>query len=134
MKIEKQYKINIIVPFVTMADIAFLLLIFLIISSSTQKTPSLKLSLPKSRQFDRIKKTGNVEIFVTPDNKIVYNKKKCDLGELKNILLPGKLCVISADKETDFKMIYQIIELLKENNYENLSFAVKRQTGVFSGK
>ncbi len=134
MKIEKQYKINIIVPFVTMADIAFLLLIFLIISSSSQKTPSLKLSLPESRQFDRIKKTGNVEIFVTPDNEIVYNKKKCDLGELRNILLPGKLCVISADKETDFKMIYQIIELLKENNYENLSFAVKRQTGVFSGK
>ena len=130
MKISKHFKINIVIPFVTMADIAFLLLIFLIVTSSVQKRPDLKLSLPESEQFDKIKKKENIELFIDANNEIVFEQSGYSLKELRKIFPSAKTCIINADKEADFNMVYQIIELLKKNNYEKVSFAVKRQTGI----
>ena len=131
MRITRHFKTKIIIPFVTMADIAFLLLIFLIVTSSIQKRPDLKLSLPESEQIDKIKSEGNIELFIT-ENKIIFNKHQCNLKGLIKFLPKGKECVINADRKTDFKLIYKIIELLKKNNYEKVSFAVKRQTGIIA--
>ena len=130
MNISKHFKINIIVPFVTMADIAFLLLIFLIVTSSIQKRPDLKLALPESEQFDKIKNKENIELFIANNGEIVFNKEKYNLEELRKLLPVGKECVINADRKTDFKLVHKIIELLKKNNYEKVSFAVKRQTAI----
>lgn len=128
MKSCKKFKASIVIPFVTMADIAFLLLIFLIVTSSVQKSPDIKLVLPDSTQFDKISKTENTEIFVTDINEIIINNVKYSLKKLPNVLSYNKQSIINADKEADFKTIYQIIELLKKSNYEKISFAIKRKT------
>ncbi len=127
MKSCKKFKASIVIPFITMADIAFLLLIFLIVSSSVQKNSDIKLVLPESTQFDKVSKTKNTEIFVTDLNEIIFNNIKYSLKELPNVLSYNKQSVINADKGADFKTIYQIIELLKKSNYEKISFAIKKK-------
>lgn len=128
MKIGRKFKTNIIIPFVTMADIAFLLLIFLIVTSSVQKNPDIKLTLPESTQFDKIEKKISLELFISEENTIMMDDQIFNLKELKQFVKPGKQCVINADKQADFKLIYQIIQLLKENQYEKISFSVKRES------
>ncbi|MBN1622625.1 MAG: biopolymer transporter ExbD [Endomicrobiales bacterium] len=130
MKASRQYKINVIIPFVTMADIAFLLLIFLIVTSSVQKNPELKLTLPQSAQFDKIKKKKNVELFVSKGGEIIFEQDRYDVNDLISVLPEDEQCIISADKETDFKLIHNIIEVLKNNDYEKIAFTVTRKADI----
>ncbi|MBU1078808.1 MAG: biopolymer transporter ExbD [Spirochaetes bacterium] len=130
MKKKSKYKINVIVPFVTMADIAFLLLIFLIVTSSVQKRPDIRLSLPESAQFDKIEKKKITEITVDKRNVITFEKREYSLPALKKALIPLKKCIISADKEADFRIIYEIMEVLKKKGFETVSFDVIRRATI----
>ncbi len=127
MKIGQRYTTRIIIPFVTMADIAFLLLIFLIVTSSVQKQPPIKILVPDSSVFNQIEKKDITEIFITANGKIYYNGREINLKNLKNSLPLNGNCVINADKDVDFNIIYDITEILKEIGYEKVSFAVKRK-------
>lgn len=134
MKIERRYKLNIIIPFVTMADIAFLLLIFLILSSSLKKTPDIKLSLPTAEQFEKIRDRENAEVFVSGGNDIILNRKKCDFEALNSLLPQEERCIISGDGEADFDTVYKIMETLKENDFKRITFAIKRKTDIIQKK
>lgn len=134
MKIYKQYKINVVIPFVTMGDIAFLLLIFLIVTSSIQKLPDIKFQLPQSTQFDKIKNNDNLEILIDQDNQIYIEEQIYTLNELQSSLFKGKKCIISADAKASFQLIHNIIDIVKEKNYEKVIFTVKRETTINKGE
>ncbi len=133
-KNEKKFKINVLVPFVTMADIAFLLLIFLIVTSSIKKTNEFKIDIPESTQFDKIENKNIIEIYITKDANIIYNNKVIKYKKFKKQLLSGKKCIINCDENINFKLIYKIIELLKSKNYEKVLFSVKRKNSSLNIK
>ncbi len=127
MRKPKRKKINIMIPFVTMADIAFLLLIFLIVTSAVGKRPEVPLRLPDSTQFDKIKQEENVELYVTSKNELFLNKKQYSIIQLRKNLPDNDRCIISADRNADFETIYKIIKLLQDKSYKSISFSVIRK-------
>lgn len=128
MKKERRYNTKIIIPFVTMADIAFLLLIFLIVTSAVQKKPSVKISLPEATVFDQIERKNVTEIFIDAEERIYFNNEIIDLKDLKKFIPQNKNCFVSADRDVKFENVYKILNLLKRIGYEKLTFAVKRQS------
>ncbi len=128
MKMERRYKTKIIIPFVTMADIAFLLLIFLIVTSSVQKKPAIKISVPESSVFDQIERKGITEIFIDAKERIYFNNETIELKDLKKFIPENKNCIISADREVKFNKIYKIFNILKEVRYEKITFVIKRKS------
>ncbi|MGM0602868.1 MAG: ExbD/TolR family protein [Bacillota bacterium] len=116
-----------------MIDIVFLLLIFFLVSSTLQGEEAVyNINLPDSniggQQEQQI-----IKLFLTENNKIIFQNKEFTGEELKsflkNSLQPDndKTVKIYADKKTDFQYIVSLIESLKENNFNKISFTVREK-------
>lgn len=115
-----------------MIDIVFLLLIFFLVSSTLQGEEALyNITVPDSS----IGKAENIEmvnIFLDENNQIYYNKTKYNRDEIENLLVDisaakDNKIKIYADQKTDFESIVFLIEKFKNNNYQDISFALREK-------
>lgn len=115
-----------------MIDIVFLLLIFFLVSSTLQGEEALyNIKVPDSS----IGKTHNLEmvnIFLDKNNKIYYNQKEYSRQDIDNLIADLNIdknnkIKIYADKKSNFEAIVFLIEELKNENYQNISFALREE-------
>jgi len=115
-----------------MIDIVFLLLIFFLVSSTLQGEEALyNITVPDSS----IGETKNVEminIFLDKDNQIYYKEKQYSRDEIEALLIDisaakDKKLKIYADQKTDFEAIVFLIERFKNDNYQDISFALREK-------
>jgi biopolymer transport protein ExbD len=116
-----------------MIDIVFLLLIFFLVSSTLQGEEALyNITVPDSN-LGNSNDLEIVELFVDQNNQYFYNEKQyseTDLGEFlaANIeLKEDKSVKIYADKKSDFEAVISLIQLLKDNNFDKISFVVRKE-------
>jgi biopolymer transport protein ExbD len=115
-----------------MIDIVFLLLIFFLVSSTLQGEEALyNITVPDSS----VGETKNVEminIFLDKDNHIYYNNKQYNKDEIETLLTDisvakDKKIKIYADKQTNFEAVVFLIEKFKDDNYQEISFALREK-------
>jgi biopolymer transport protein ExbD len=116
-----------------MIDIVFLLLIFFLVSSTLQGEEALyNITVPDSN-LGNSNDVEIVELFVDQNNQYFYNEKQyseIDLGEFlaANIEQRGDKSVkIYADKKSNFEAVISLIQLLKDNNFDKISFVVRKE-------
>lgn len=116
-----------------MIDIVFLLLIFFLVSSTLQGEEALyNITVPDSN-LGNSNDLEIVELFVDQNNQYFYNEKQyseTDLGEFlaANIEQRGdKPVKIYADKKSNFEAVISLIQLLKDNNFDKISFVVRKE-------
>ena len=115
-----------------MIDIVFLLLIFFLVSSTLQGEEALyNITVPDSN-IGSSSSVEIVELFVDNNNKYFYNEQEYSESEM-NQLLSEKINVsdnksvkIYADKKSDFQAVISLIQLLKDNNFDKISFVVRK--------
>lgn len=73
------------IPVSGMADIAFLLIIFFMVTTSFMKDKGMSLELPKSEEDKNKKQMKEVTVTVS-ENQIVLNKDPVKIGELQGLL------------------------------------------------
>lgn len=108
-----------------MADIALLLLIFFMVSTTTDLPKGADVELPSA-------KTAGVEqdcLFVTisRNRRIYFDNKPVGLAELGDSLAmrsceKDRAVTITADRELDFATVAPLLSVLKKNGYLNLVF------------
>lgn len=124
---------NITIPIVTMADIAFLLLIFLLLIGITEQTKEIPVKLPEIREISKIGLKKAQHIFVTKEGNLFFGGKKMDLAELelelekKTAINKEVVIFIHSDEETEYQYIAKIIELLKRQYLKNCVFVCQKQ-------
>lgn len=113
-----------------MIDIVFLLLIFFLVSSTLQGEESIyNIVIPDSSIGQRsVEEIEN--IFIDQNNNIYFKKteyQQSNLEKLFSLLKTNnsKAIKIYADKKSDFESLIFLIEKLKENGFENISFALR---------
>lgn len=116
-----------------MIDIVFLLLIFFLVSSTLQGEESLyNITVPDSN-LSSSNDTEIVELFVDQDNQYFYNETQYSEAELNAFLSANieikenKSVKIYADKKSDFEAVISLIQLLKDNNFDKISFVVRKE-------
>ncbi len=115
-----------------MIDIVFLLLIFFLVSSTLQGEEALyNITVPDS-SIGKAENMEMINIFLDEDNQIYYSEKKYSRDEIEALLrdiseVKDKKVKIYADKKTDFESIVFLIEKLKNNNYQDISFALREK-------
>jgi len=83
MKLARKKKsLSILVPIASMGDIAFLLIIFFMLTSNFMKESNIKLEKPESDEIEKIEKS-NVSVAVDVDGEIYLQGKPCQLNDLK---------------------------------------------------
>lgn len=132
MKLKRRSKHLAVIPTVSMADIAFLLIIFFMVSTVIRAEKGLSLGLPPAKATERIRLRRNTtNIWIDREGRIMVDDKYLDLTSLgykiqeKLIENPDLVVLLRADKGAEYRIISLIIEKLKEVRALKLTFATE---------
>lgn len=131
---------NISVPVVAMADIAFLLLIFLMVTSLASPQKNIHLSLPKIITPEKIAMKNTENIFVDKEGKCFLEGKETTLENLEeklyNIAMSNKNITIflHADEDTDYAYVDKIVTRLYLNKLQKCVFVTKKTRQIEKNK
>ncbi|MEN3043858.1 MAG: biopolymer transporter ExbD [Candidatus Hydrothermales bacterium] len=130
MKIEKIAKPKVVIPTASMADIAFLLIIFFMLTTVFRKERGLKvIQFPQAEQTQRIKKHKHLAyIWISSNGDIFVHDLPVDTSyiekEFRRLMFedPQLLTMIMADKRVKYKYVNMVTESLREAKALRISF------------
>jgi len=130
MKLRRHNK-SVSVPLFSTSDIAFLLLIFIMLVSLINYRVEVKIDYPEARTALRATAEKNLEIWIDFDGDIYLDGFASDFTALERkisqlyIYAPDTRVHIIADKNTPYENINRVLEVLQILQYRVVSFVVK---------
>lgn len=125
MKLKKFESINVI-PFI---DVLLVLLTIVLLTSTFISKGIIPVSLPDANSADDMKAKKEIVITIKKDNTIFANKDISGLEEIKeHVLLSPKDTPIhiNSDKDSKFDTFVKVLDMLKENEYSNISIVTEK--------
>jgi len=128
------------IPVSSMADIAFLLLVFFMVTSVLETEPDVPIVLPDVPGGEQLnKKIAN--FYISADKTVLYNSVKMPMAEAINRIrialgtTPDLKVLVHADKTLPYDEVDRLFELLKEAGALKVSLVTKTtQGGGLKGK
>lgn len=125
MKIKKFDSINVI-PFI---DVLLVLLAIVLMTSTFIAKGVIPISLPKASSSQNISVQKDISIVIKEDNTVYLNKQHISLQALAQkleTLNNVTHVLIKSDKNAKFDHFVRILDLLKTNQFENISIVTKK--------
>ena len=119
------------IPTASTGDIAFLLLIFFMVTTIFIKETGLVVDLPRAEAGEKVKQDLVSNIFISRrglisiDDMLVRPQDVSALMGQKISTNPSLIVAFKADKETPYKVVSEVMEELKEVNALRVSFNSK---------
>jgi len=118
---------------ISMTDVIFLLLVFLLIASNFASQTGLPIRLPGSATSDRqTLQTINIKIY--SDGSLFYNEMETTLAEIRDLLTAdyadeSQVVRISAEKDIALQEVIHLMDLIRMAGFEKIFVAteVERQ-------
>jgi len=129
MKIKKRLRAPPAIPTSSMADIAFLMIIFFLVSTTMKRDQGLGLTLPGFGQSIKIRKENICNIWINAQEKIALDGKPVGLGEIRPILKDkldknDKLIVsLKTDKQASYNAMVNVLDEIKLTGAKRISLA-----------
>jgi len=129
MKIKKKLRAPPAIPTSSMADIAFLMIIFFLVSTTMKRDQGLGLTLPGFGQTIKIRKENICNIWINAQEKIALDGKPVSLGEIRPILKDkldqnDKLIVsLKTDKQASYNAMVSVLDEIKLTEAKRISLA-----------
>jgi biopolymer transport protein ExbD len=130
MKIVRNRK-NFIVPLNSMSDVAFLLLIFIMLVALINYRKEVKIEYPEGESAKKVSAEKNIEIWIDRSGGFYLNGDRCTLDVIETGVIdayrnaPDTRVHIIADRDTPFGHIHQVLDILQLLQYRVVSFVVK---------
>ena len=125
MKLKKYDSINVI-PFI---DVLLVLLTIVLMTSTFITKGIIPISLPKATNADNLKVNKEIIIVIKDDGTFYCNNDIEGLDNIKEHILqfPKDTAIhINSDKNAKFETFVLVLDMLKENNYSNISIVTKK--------
>jgi biopolymer transport protein ExbD len=125
MKIVKRKSAKSTIPVASMADIAFLLLIFFMISSIGEVDKEFPLKLPEARMTIQEKKKY-FNVWITPEGNYYFGGKQGTLTALTTfaqysiVSNPETRALIRAEQAVPYEYVNSVIDSLKDAGVRNV--------------
>ncbi len=130
MKVERKREMKVNIPTASMSDIAFLLLIFFMVTTVFRKEIGLKVILPTAKTTERIIKQRDLaHIYIDKDGRISVDDKIVTPDQVKvafKIKLsenPSTIAHIKADKRVEYKYVNDVMDALRDAQAFRVVFA-----------
>jgi biopolymer transport protein ExbD len=120
-----------LIPMNSMSDVAFLLLIFIMLVSLINYRREVKIEYPEAEQARRTSAEKNLEIWIDSGGALYMDGIPSDIQSIENILgsvyrsAPDTRVHIIADRQTPFSNVSGVMEILQLLEYRVVSFVVK---------
>ena len=134
MKFDRDSKIENKVPTSSMADIAFLLLIFFMTTTIFKMEDGLPITLPRAETAAKQKREQILRVWIDPVGHISIQDKLVQLKQIKDIMLnsmaenPTLIVAFNADHRTPNGVVSDVMEELKKANAVRVSFTSDQET------
>lgn len=128
MKFEREQKVENDVPTSSMADIAFLLLIFFMVTTIFKMEDGLNVTLPRAETVAEQKRELIMRVWIDAAGQIAIQDKIVTVGQVQDIIkiqLEENIRLIvafNADHRTPNGIVSDVMEELKEANAVRVSF------------
>jgi biopolymer transport protein ExbD len=122
-----------LVPLNSMSDVAFLLLIFIMLVSLINYRRTVKIEYPEAEMTQRTSAEKNLEIWIDRSGGIYLDGTPADTRTVENTLTgiyrdaPDTRLHIIADRDTPFEKIQGVLSILQLLQYRVVSFVVKNE-------
>jgi len=127
----KRKKKTFFIPLNSMSDVAFLLLIFIMIVALINYRKEVKIEYPEANTALRTSAEKNLEVWVEKEGEIYLDGDPADYQALERkiaelyISAPDTRVHIIADRNTPYEKINSVLEVLQLLQYRVVSFVVK---------
>ncbi|GHV38196.1 biopolymer transporter ExbD [Spirochaetia bacterium] len=131
MKIGRRERKSFSIPLNSMSDVAFLLLIFIMLVSLINYRREVKIDYPEAEIAKRTSAEKNLEIWIDKAGGVYLDGIPASLLTVENTLAdtyrnaPDTRLHIIADRDTPFEKIQGVLSILQLLQYRVVSFVVK---------
>ncbi len=131
MKLKRKKRRAPIVPINAMSDISFLLLIFIMVVSLINYRKEVKIDYPEAEFQEVTNAEKNMELWVDQKGTLFFEGHQVEMAEVEGMIADGVVenpsvrIHIIADKNTEYRHINDLIEILKLLQHRAVSFVVK---------
>ena len=132
MKLNRKRK-DFLVPLCSTSDIAFLLLIFIMLVSLMNYRREVKIEYPEAETARRVSVEKNLEIWVDREGGLYLNGNPGNLAYIEGGIIeayrnaPDTRVHIIADRDTPFENVHRVLDILQTLQYRVVSFVVKNE-------
>lgn len=117
------------IPTASMADVAFLLIIFFLVTTSFNQEMGISLTLPPASEEQelQVRKKNILNIWVNATGDIMLAEEIVSVQqiepEVKRRILENPLLIVSlkADRDTDYNTFIQVLDELKKADAQKIS-------------
>ncbi|MDR2618918.1 MAG: biopolymer transporter ExbD [Treponema sp.] len=119
------------IPLNSMSDVAFLLLIFIMLVALMNYRKEVKIEYPEGERAKKVSAEKNLEIWIDRSGGLYLNGDFCGLDAIESGIIeayrsaPDTRVHIIADRDTPFKNVHQVLDVLQILQYRVVSFVVK---------
>jgi biopolymer transport protein ExbD len=130
MKINRPKK-KFTVPLNAMSDVAFLLLIFIMLVSLINYRKEVEIAYPEGETAKKVGAGKNREIWVDRRGSVYLDGVPCGLGEVERAVgelyrtAPDTRIHLIADRDTPFVFVNGVLKILQTLQYRTVNFVVK---------
>jgi biopolymer transport protein ExbD len=131
MKLGRGKKKQFYIPLNSMSDVAFLLLIFIMLVALINYRKEVKIEYPEAKTALRTSAEKNLEIWVDKEGAVYLDGDPADLLRVERKIAelyrnaPDTRVHIIADKNTEYEKINSVLEIMQILQYRVVSFVVK---------
>jgi len=131
-KIQRKTKIESEIPNASMSDIAFLLLIFFMVSTTFVKEKGLKVELPRAEAIQKINRRNASTIYVSRSGLISIDDFATPVDQIQYVMQakvaenPAMITSFRTDKNTEYGIMVDIMNELKKANALRVSFEARK--------
>ncbi len=125
MKLKKYDSINVI-PFI---DVLLVLLAIVLLTSTFITKGIIPVSLPNASSADRLKPEKEIILVIQENGELFFEDKLITLENIENIVLQSPKDIpihVNTDKNTKFESFVEVLDMLKKNQYSNVSIVTKK--------
>jgi biopolymer transport protein ExbD len=122
------------IPTSSMADIAFLLLIFFMVTTVFVRYRVTGIVLPKAEKIEELKKRRMISSrWVSADRRIYIDDKVAELAQVANVFYdrrvkePRTIVSLKCDFRAPYGLVSRVLEQLREADALRLNFAADRK-------
>ncbi len=130
MRLSKARRKKTIINITSLIDVLFLLLIFLMVSTTFMEEPGMKLDLPKAQSAE-IGEKKEVTLYITAQGEVFLNAEKIDIDSLKPKLtnyledLPEKQITLKADAQAVHGLVVEVMDIARQVGVQKLLVATR---------
>lgn len=127
--IAKKRDRDAVIPSSSLADIAFLLLIFFLVTTTIDTDRGIDMVLPPEGEMKEINRKNIISLVINADGLVLLDKNPVEINEIRNVIEerqsqnPNIIISVKTVRDTKYDVYIRVLDQLKKANAQRISIA-----------